>query len=276
MANRPLLSSARPRALVDAVLRTGRTRVHAFVMRRRTLFFGGLGLLLVAWTAMEAGPGSVYADDGASNGPSVSYYSFFNRWPSEPHALDGHPRFLEPRERMRCETEGLVRYRSDALRYGVLVHPAFVERLVRFERYASDLAVETYGRAPRRLVHRGAFNCREARGRRGRISEHAYGNALDLQGFDFPAVRRTDPAYRSLPPHLRRAFQVRVARHWRPRRAPDAVHARFLHTLAEGLRTRPEIFRGIVGPPRPRHADHLHLDAAPWVYAMFGYDPVVM
>ena len=33
------------------------------------------------------------------------------------------------------------------------------------------------------------------------------------------------------------------------------------------------VFRGIVGPPQPRHHDHLHFDAAPWRYTWFRYDP---
>jgi hypothetical protein len=209
----------------------------------------------------------------AAGQPSVYYYSFFNGWPSELHPLDPVPRFLEPSERLHCDASGMVTHRSRALRYAVRSHPSFVPRLERFEAFVTALATEHYGRAPRRLVHRGAFSCREARGRRGRISEHALGNALDLQGFDFGPLRRGDEAPAELPRHLRRGFSVRVLSHWRARRERDAYHAAFLHRLAEELRGRPDIFRGIVGPPRPRHADHLHLDAAPWTYAMFGYEP---
>lgn len=207
-------------------------------------------------------------------GPTVQYYSFFNGWPAEPFALDAVPRFLEPNERLRCDASTMVTHRSRALRYAVRTSPAFVERLERFETFVTALAVEHYGRAPRRLVHKGAFNCREARGRRGRISEHALGNALDFQGLDFAPLRRGDTAPEGMPRHLRRGFSVRVLSHWQPRRARDGYHAQFLHHLAESVRAHPEIFRGIVGPPRPRHANHLHLDAAPWTYAMFGYEPV--
>jgi hypothetical protein len=71
---------------------------------------------------------------------------------------------------------------------------------------------------------------------------------------------------------MRRGFSLRVLEHWSPRNPRDAHHARFLHRLVEELRGRPDIFRGIVGPPRPRHFDHLHLDAAPWRYAMYEFD----
>jgi hypothetical protein len=71
---------------------------------------------------------------------------------------------------------------------------------------------------------------------------------------------------------MRRGFSLRVRSHWTPKRERDAYHAAFLHRLVEELRKRPDIFRGIVGPPRPRHTDHLHLDAAPWRYAMYSFD----
>jgi hypothetical protein len=204
--------------------------------------------------------------------PDVSYYSFFDGWPPEPYPLDQTERFLEERERVRCDPSGLVGYRSASLRYGAHVHPAFAERLERFDRFVVELATSFYGRAPRRLVHRGAYNCRSARGRRGRISEHAFGNALDVQGFDFGPLPRGVAGPSEMPRHLRHGFQLRVRTHWSPRRERDRYHAGFLHLVAEGLRSRPDIFRGIVGPPQARHLDHLHLDASPWRYAMFGYD----
>lgn len=227
----------------------------------------GLGSLM-AFVLLSAGP------TRAEDGPEVAYFSFFNGWPVRSYALDQTPRFVQPGTRLRCNRDGLVRHGGTHVRYAgqVLVTEPFVQRLEAFEELVNTLAEEHYGRAPRRLVHRGGFNCRAARGRRGRISEHALGNALDLQGFNFPRLPR-DAEVEGLPRHLRRAFEVRVRSHWSPRRARDLHHARFLHRLAETVRQRPDIFRGIVGPPRPRHHDHLHLDAAPWRYAMFSYDP---
>jgi hypothetical protein len=228
---------------------------------------GVLSLLCLSGTS----PAS--AETGSDDGPAVSYYSFFEGWGHEFYPLDPVPRFVEPPERVRCEPDAMVRHHSRELRYTVRAHPAFVQRLERFETFVIDLATEHYGRAPRRLVHKGSFACRSARARRIRISEHAFGNALDFQGLDFPALRRGGEPPAEMPRHMRRGFSVRVLSHWSPRRERDAYHAAFLHRLAEELRARPDIFRGIVGPPRPRHRDHLHLDAAPWRYAMFGYDP---
>ncbi len=202
----------------------------------------------------------------------VWYESFFAGWPEDTSPLDGTERFVEPRSRVRCATDELVVHRGERFRYVARVHASFVPRLRRFEDLVTDLAVEYYGRPPRRMSHRGSFVCRLARGRRGRISEHAFGNAIDVTGFDFGPLPRESEL--SLAPGLRRPLRVRVLRHWRPRRTRDAVHARFLHALTEELRRRPDVMRGIVGPPRPRHSDHLHLDASPWRYSMFGYDRV--
>ena len=202
---------------------------------------------------------------------ATSYFSFFDGWEGEAYALDAVPRFVEGEAEVSCAPDAMVKHKSRALRYAVTAHPEFVARLERFEALVVELATAHYGRAPKKLVHRGVFACRSLRSRRERISEHALGNAIDLQGFDFGPLPRKAQAPAELPRSMRRAFSVRVINHWAPKRARDAYHARFLHGLTEALRQRPDIFRGIVGPPRPRHHDHLHLDAAPWRYSMFGY-----
>lgn len=204
----------------------------------------------------------------------VRFFNFFTGWPRDQYELDSVERIADEPGRPDCDTESLVRYRGDKIRYrrSVRVHSAFVPRLGRFESLVTQLAIEHYGRAPRRLRHRGAYNCRVARGRRLRISEHAFGNALDLQGFEFPALPRGEEGPEGMPRRMRRAFTMTVLEHWTPRRARDAYHAEFLHRLTDTLRGRSDIFRGIVGPPRPRHRDHLHLDVSPWRYAMYSYD----
>ena len=205
---------------------------------------------------------------------SVSRFSFFDGWEQqgEAYPLDYEPRHLEEDEKVQCTPDQMVRHRSKALRYSVTAHPEFVVRLERFEAFLIQLATEHYGRAPRKLIHRGVFSCRTLRSRSSRVSEHALGNAIDVQGFDFGPLPRRAEVPADLPKAMRRAFSIRVLTHWSPKRERDAYHAKFLHRLVEELRVRPDIFRGIVGPPRPRHADHIHLDAAPWRYAMYGFD----
>jgi len=214
---------------------------------------------------------SALADQASGQG--ISRFSFFDGWEQgESYPLDYEPRHLEDGEKVACTPDQMVRHRSKALRYTVTAHPEFVARLERFEAFVIDLATEHYGRAPKRLIHRGVYACRTLRSRSSRISEHALGNAIDVQGFDFGPLPRRAEAPAELPKSLRRGFSIRVLKHWTPKRERDAYHAEFLHRLVEELRVRPDIFRGIVGPPRPRHADHLHLDAAPWRYAMYGFD----
>jgi hypothetical protein len=58
-----------------------------------------------------------------------------------------------------------------------------------------------------------------------------------------------------------------VAKHWSASGSPQLEqHRRFLHELTEELRKRPDIFRGLIGPSDPRHADHFHFDVSPWRY----------
>lgn len=197
-------------------------------------------------------------------------------WNTGPdYTLDTMPRHQTPGERVDCPTDSLVRHRGTHLRYrggSIRVHEAFVDRLVRFEALARDLAVEVYGRAPRRIRHKGTYACRRSRGRSSRISEHALGNALDLKGFEFGPLPRGETLPDGLHRRMRWRFAVTVTEHWDPRRERDQIHADFLHRLVDSLATRPDIFRGIVGPPRPRHHDHIHLDVAPWRYRLYRYD----
>ncbi len=224
----------------------------------------------VRWALFAAALSLVAA---SALGQSVHRFSWFTGWPSDHHPLDETERFLERPGRPDCDTGVLVHYAGSKIRYRrrVRVHPAFVTRLERFEALVERVAQAHYGRAPRRLIHRGAYNCRAARGRRARISEHAFGNALDLQGFEFPRLSRDVEGPEGMPRRMRRGFRITVLEHWGPRRRRDRYHADFFHRLADEI-TQGTIFRGIVGPPRPRHRDHLHLDASPWRYAMYSYD----
>lgn len=240
--------------------------------------FPWLGAFFVAFFPIDACVQAEDAKPSSSESASrkeggVSYFSFFSGWPSESYALDAVERFVPGGKRFRCSTEGIERYRARSPRYRARVHRSFIPRLQRLEALLARLATETYGRPPKRLVHRGAYSCRRARGREERISEHALGNAIDLHSLEFGPLPRDAAAPSDLPRALRRGFRVSIGEHWSPRRERDVLHARFLHRLAEELRQRPDIFRGIVGPPRPRHRDHLHLDASPWRYAMFAYEP---
>jgi len=190
----------------------------------------------------------------------------------EPYALDEVRRDTTPGA--VCPELELVLHRGGALPFQppVRVAAPFVERLVRFEQIASEVALQSYGRTPRSVRHAGAYVCRPIRKQGQRWSEHALGNAIDIVGFDFArAARVSSDAGASgapeLPAVLRRPFEVRVVKHWQADASdPSArLHQRFLHRLVEALREQ-EIFRAMIGPPDPDHRTHLHLDMGPWRY----------
>jgi hypothetical protein len=183
------------------------------------------------------------------------------------YPLDEIARVLSTGERMPCE-EGklkLTLYRGEHLRYHkpLRVNPAFVPKLEAFERIVEELAREHYGRAPRRIIHLGSYNCRRMRRYPDWISEHSLGNALDVAGFDFGPIPRGTKLAEGLPRSLSRAFSVRIDKHFRAQGA-SAHHARFLHELARRLIARPDVFSVVLGPAWPGHENHLHLDHAPY------------
>lgn len=175
----------------------------------------------------------------------------------------------------RCPDVPLVTYGGTLVRFtrAVRIHQAFVPRVQIFERVVYDAAIEVYGRPPRRLVHRGAYNCRAVRGFPELLSEHGLGNALDWSGADFAPLARTQPAPPGLAPALRRGFQVRVAQHYRATRGIEATHARFLQILRERLIAVTEL-SGVLGPGYPGHEDHFHIDVAPWTLSYLDRIPV--
>jgi hypothetical protein len=208
--------------------------------------------------------------------PPLSREALWAAWNSlrgDAYDLDSVARFLEDGERLDCSAKSLVRYSGKALRYQspVYVHAAFLERLARFEQLVVEVGTEIYGRAPTRLRHAGAFSCRPSRRRVHRLSEHALGNAIDVLGFDFGGANRRQPLPVAVPKRWRAAFQIRIARDWSEPAADAAssIHTRFLHALAERLAERSDVFRGMIGPGQRDHADHFHLDMAPWRYVRF-------
>jgi hypothetical protein len=202
-------------------------------------------------------------------------FAHWNAARGDAYPLDDVERFVDSTGRgkphIECDRGAMVSYAGTSVHYAgpVLVDPAFRERLTRFEGVVADVAKTVYGRTPRRLRHYGAFSCRASRNRPHRISEHALGNAIDVIGFDFDAVRKGEMLPADLPRSLRLPFQVRIARHWSTAAGAGeaaAVHQRFLRELTRRLEDRPDIFRILIGPGHGNHADHLHFDASPWRY----------
>lgn len=218
-------------------------------------------------------PSHTWNGTGSQDGPfGSSRANLWARWNSvrgDSYELDQFERFLETRgKRVKCDASGLVQYAGTSVRYhGALqINEHFQTRLERFEEVVAEVARDVYGRAPRRIRHLGAYACRTSRNRSARLSEHALGNAIDVQGFDFGALSKSEAFDASLPKSLKHPFQVRVARHWSPKaqNAANTLHARFLRTLVDRLIERSDVFRGHVGPGHPGHDDHFHFDMSPW------------
>lgn len=188
----------------------------------------------------------------------------WNEIRGDAYELDAISRDLAPNQPGGCPDLPTVIYRGETVPYAspVQVAPAFAERLRAFERVVIEVSTVHYGRPPDRLVHFGARACRSVRGNATRLSEHALGNALDLGGFEW---KRAKHAARFEQP-----FTVSVLRHWIPADDRDhaTLHRDFLRALVDRV-DDDDVFRGIVGPGREGHANHLHFDHAPWSYTLF-------
>lgn len=189
------------------------------------------------------------------------------------YPLDALPRELPPEtRRVRCDTSQLVRYRGSTVPFQshIEVHREFLPYVRRFEQVVREVAIETFGRAPRVIVHHGAYNCRTIRRARGVLSEHAFGNALDVRGFDFWRAQRDEALPEGMPASMARSFRVRVEDHWKaPEGTRFAPHAAFLAALCARLERERDLFRVMLGPSYPGHHNHLHLDRAPFQFVQF-------
>ena len=184
--------------------------------------------------------------------------------PIDSFALDDQPREIPEHGKFRCPEVEIVHYRGTTLPYQspVQLQRDFVARVAAFELVVVDVARRVYGRAPRRIRHLGGYVCRRMKTFPTFISEHSFGDAIDIEGFDFGDATRAERT--AAPRGLRGSFSVRVQKDWHATSGTSAIHARFLHELAEALIARDDLFRVILGPGYPDHDDHLHLDMSPF------------
>lgn len=179
------------------------------------------------------------------------------------YSLDELSRTIVPTGKMHCPKVEMTRYKGDTLRFHkpVYIYKDFQAPLQELESIAVEVATEVYGRAPRKIVHIGTYNCRRIRKIPDLLSEHGLGNAIDIEGFDFGPAASGDERARAPSRRLRRSFQVRVAKHWDNDKS--AQHAVFLRRFTEVLLER-DVFRVYLGPAYPGHQDHFHFDIAPY------------
>lgn len=186
--------------------------------------------------------------------------------PKAAYLLDPLPRTVPARGPMQCPKVDLVIHRGDTVRFSppARVFSGFAERLTKLEGVVAEVAVEVYGRAPLRIANLGTFNCRRMAKYPDWLSEHGLGNAIDVEGFDFGPLPKDGKLPEGLHKSFKGPFEVRMAKHWNASVGITAVHARFLKTLARRLIARKDIFRVLLGPGYPGHADHFHFDMAPF------------
>lgn len=107
-------------------------------------------------------------------------------------------------------------------------------------RMVQPAAQLAFGQRVARVHHYGGYVCRERRSG-GRLSEHAYGRAIDIAAFE-----------------LDDGTVISVDKHWR---AGDARQA-FLRQVSAGAC---RFFSVVLSPNSDAdHANHLHLDVGPW------------
>ncbi len=182
------------------------------------------------------------------------------------YGLDDVDRIVSPKGKVKCPDLEMVRYKGAVIRYHkpVRVYVGFRDRLEKFEKIVEETAIEVYGRKPKRIRHIGTYNCRRIRRYPEFLSEHALGNGIDIEAFEFSRARGKDE--RTAVPHkkLRRGFKVSVKKHWGRTKGVNAIHAEFLTKLTDKLIERDDVFRVLLGPAFPGHKDHFHFDCAPW------------
>ncbi len=143
----------------------------------------------------------------------------------------------------RCRVDGAIKVtRIDvALNQPATMSCALAARIDDFERGAlQQIAVRDLGKYVNRIDHLGAYSCRRSTGRRDRLSEHAFGLAIDISGF-----------------RLSDGTVISVERDWW---APGPKRD-FLHHLASSACG---YFSVVLTPDSDRdHFNHMHLDLGP-------------
>jgi hypothetical protein len=214
-------------------------------------------------TSMRRAPFFTLVLLAAFAAPAAADTSPASHAPAEPaYALDGISRAAPDDGELLCPLVEVASYRGDVVRYKpeVWVNSAFRARLVVFERVVRDVGAEVYGRPPDRILSLGAYGCRRMREHPGLISEHALGNAIDIEGFDFGHLPKGAKLPVGLDPVFANGFGVRVLGDWGKKIGWGAVHARFLRTLVQRLVARDDVFRVLLGPGFPGHRNHFHFD----------------
>lgn len=143
----------------------------------------------------------------------------------------------------RCQIPGPVRVSRIEAPFSrpVVMSCLLADRFALFEHSAAQrLAIQDLGYPIARIDHLGAYSCRASTGRHDRLSEHAYGQAIDISGF-----------------RLADGETISVERDW-SRPGPQSA---FLHHLA---RAACGYFSVVLTPDsNADHFNHFHFDLGP-------------
>lgn len=126
------------------------------------------------------------------------------------------------------------------------VECALALELVEVERAVQEAAIEHLGQRITRIDTLGTYSCRETTGHSGNLSQHAFGNAIDLARFQ---------------PQRGQAAVV-LRDYERERAEPRSARGRFLRALESRLRALSGL-SFVIGPRQnDAHRDHFHVDRA--------------
>lgn len=149
-----------------------------------------------------------------------------------------------------CGSEQAVVYRRGPEKFRFNARPQVTCRvalgLARFEAIAQEEASRHLGAKIARVLQLGTYNCRKMVRFSNMVSEHSYGNAIDIQGFELANGRK-----------------LTVLKHFGPLDAkPETKEAKFWRALAHRLYAE-DVFSVVLTPFFDSlHKDHLHLDQA--------------
>ncbi|MDB4997065.1 MAG: Extensin-like protein [Myxococcaceae bacterium] len=165
-------------------------------------------------------------------------------------ALDVHVVTGPRKSKLTCGAPQVVLYQKSpakiAYEPGVVITCTMALALARFETILQEEAKRSLGKRVVKIHHLGTYNCREMAAYPGWVSEHSYGNAIDLADFVLEDGRTVSVLQRFAP-------KLEIAK------TPESV---FLRTSAQRA-YREEVFSDVLTPFFDAvHANHFHLDMA--------------
>jgi hypothetical protein len=201
----------------------------------------------------ELSPDTPFADQLAA------WTSYALALPMPDYAINDWPRTVPATGKLQCPDVAMVNYRGTTMNYGksLRVYEGLVPHLAKMEEVMNRVALQFYGRTPRRVLTLGTLNCRRMRTYPTYISEHSFANAIDIEGFEFSAATKKQRT--NIAKSLRGAQKITVLGDWDGGKGVKSIHQQFLQTLVIEL-LKEDVFRLYLGPVFPGHQNHFHFD----------------